>query len=196
MSPGRVPCWDFPDRPDLALDISLEARRSNLGRQYELGNVVSFVYQLDAIPADAQLHADLRTMAGWLATIYAAEESSLDVPGEPAAEVADALVAVRQAAGSGRRTGQGFRLSTVEKLAIERHAVSGDPVLPPITGFKVRDVGATQPYDLDVKRGSEHLSVEVKGTTSPGAQVILTHGEVNHHRERFPSNALVSGPLD
>ena len=181
----------LPDRPDLALDISLEARRSNLGRQYELGNVVSFVYQLNAIPADAQLHADLRTMAGWLATIYAAEESSLEVPGEPAAEIADALVAVRQAAGSGRRAGQGFRLSTVEKLAIERHAVSTATRYYTDRGFKVRDVGATHPYDLDVVRGSERLSVEVKGTTSPGAQVILTYGEVNHHRERFPSNALV-----
>lgn len=181
---------DIPDRQDLALEIALEARRSNLGHQYELGNVVAIAYERHDIPDDSKLHSDLRAMAGWLATIYSHEESSLQVPGEPPAEVADALVAIHQAAGSGRGARQGFKLNTAEKLAIERHAVAIVRKHYMDKNFRVRDVGSTKPFDLDVKRGTEHLSVEVKGTTTQGAQVILTGGEVNHHRERYPANAL------
>ncbi|WP_092624670.1 MrcB family domain-containing protein [Jiangella sp. DSM 45060] len=94
---------------ELALDISLEARRSNLGHQYELGNVVAIEYPLNSIPDDAALASDLWRMIDWLGRIYEAEETSLTIPGEPAAEIADALVAIRQAAGSARKTGQGFR---------------------------------------------------------------------------------------
>jgi MrcB-like, N-terminal domain len=177
-------------RDDLGLHISLEARRSNLGKQYELGNVASFVYELDAIPDDEQLAVDLRAMVDWLATIYEAEENSLDVPGEPAAEIADALVAIRQAATDGRRTGQGFRLNTAEKLAIERHAVDLVTKHYKGLGYTVKDVGSTQSFDLDARLGDERLSVEVKGTTSAGGEVILTEGEVRHHRERYPNNSL------
>jgi hypothetical protein len=57
-------------------------------------------------------------------------------------------------------------------------------------GFKVKDVGATKPFDLDIHLGTQGLSVEVKGTTSAGSDVILTSGEVNHHRARYPNNSL------
>ena len=56
--------------------------------------------------------------------------------------------------------------------------------------YSVDDVGTRQPFDLDVRLGDAHLSVEVKGTTSLGAEVILTSGEVCDHRERFPNNSL------
>lgn len=181
---------DLPADTDPVLDISLEARRSNLGRQYELGNVISFSYELDSIPGEGDLEADLRAMVGWLDLIYAAEANDLNVPGEPPAELADALVAIRQAAGSGRRSGQGFRLDTAEKLAIERHAVAAVSQHYREQGYRVSDVGSTQPFDLDIKRGSENLSVEVKGTSSPGSEVILTVGEVKHHRQCYPNNAL------
>jgi MrcB-like, N-terminal domain len=177
-------------RDDLGFDISLEARRSDLGRQYELGNVTSLTYELNAIPEDDQLAADLEMMVGWLAKVYAAEETSLNVPGEPAAEIADALVAIRQAASDGRRTGHGFRLNTAEKLAIERQAVAVVSDYYESLGYAVEDVGSTESFDLDVVRDAQRLSVEVKGTTSVGAEVILTPGEVDHHRSHYPNNCL------
>ena len=57
-------------------------------------------------------------------------------------------------------------------------------------GYTVEDVGATESYDLDVRRGGEHLYVEVKGTTSSGQAVVLTKNEVRLHREKYPDNAL------
>jgi hypothetical protein len=178
------------ERTDLGFDMSLEARRSDLGRQYELGNVAALTYQLNDIPDDQQLLADLQAMVDRLANIYVAEKTSPNVPGEPAPEIADALVAIREAAGAGRRTGQGYRLDTAEKLAIERHAVDVVAAHYKGQGYRVTDVGTTKPFDLDIRLDSDRLSVEVKGTTSPGSEVILTSGEVRHHHERYPHNAL------
>ncbi len=55
----------------------------------------------------------------------------------------------------------------------------------------MKDVGASKSYDLDVRRGSEHLYVEVKGTTSTGEEVILTRAEVELHQSQHPSTVLM-----
>jgi hypothetical protein len=47
------------------------------------------------------------------------------------------------------------------------------------------------PYDLELNRDGERLTVEVKGTTSRGEAVPLTLGEVKHHAKEHPHNALV-----
>jgi hypothetical protein len=70
-------------------------------------------------------------MSVWLATIYRAEAQTLSIPGEPAPEVADAILAVATA-----------------------HLVG--------LGYKVTDVGSTQSFDLDARRGLDRLKVEVK----------------------------------
>lgn len=57
-------------------------------------------------------------------------------------------------------------------------------------GYKVKDVGAVESYDLDATRGDHHLYVEVKGTVSGGDKVILTRNEVALHRKHFPHNML------
>lgn len=44
------------------------------------------------------------------------------------------------------------------------------------------DVHGTESYDLICRRGLEVKHVEVKGTTSDGADVILTPNEVAHAR--------------
>lgn len=56
-------------------------------------------------------------------------------------------------------------------------------------GWKVRKIGA--PFDLELTRNGEKWTVEVKGTTSMGEAVPLTKGEVLHHKEAYPNNALV-----
>jgi hypothetical protein len=49
-----------------------------------------------------------------------------------------------------------------------------------------------KPYDLELTRpDGDQLTVEVKGTTSDGVQLALTEGEVRHHRDAYPHNALL-----
>jgi hypothetical protein len=58
-------------------------------------------------------------------------------------------------------------------------------------GWAVKDVGAKESYDLLASRGGETLHVEVKGTMSEGAQVVLTRAEVEQQHELVPHNALI-----
>ena len=55
----------------------------------------------------------------------------------------------------------------------------------------VVDVSSKQPFDYLCTKGGIPFSVEVKGTVSSGEKIILTQGEVNHHRKVYPNNALV-----
>ena len=58
-------------------------------------------------------------------------------------------------------------------------------------GWEVTDRSINHPYDLFCKRGAEKLHVEVKGTTSDGAAVLLTPNEVEFARGAFPEMALL-----
>ena len=49
--------------------------------------------------------------------------------------------------------------------------------------WDVEDVHGKESYDLVRRRGDEVKHVEVKGTTTDGAEVILTPNEVSHARE-------------
>ena len=57
-------------------------------------------------------------------------------------------------------------------------------------GFATEDVGATQSYDIHATKGHQVIKIEVKGTTTNGAAVVLTRNEVNLHRAEHPNNAL------
>ena len=56
-------------------------------------------------------------------------------------------------------------------------------------GWQVEDVSRHQPFDLRCIRDGAELHVEVKGTTTAGAEIRLTEGEVRHARS-FPATAL------
>jgi hypothetical protein len=76
------------------------------------------------------------------------------------------------------RSGQGFGLNSVERRVVEKHAMR-----LAIEYFKrdwhtVTDVSANSSFDLSCQRGADELRVEVKGTTTAGAEVILTRKEV------------------
>ena len=73
---------------------------------------------------------------------------------------------------------------------IEKHAVAVATAHLVGLGYKVTDVGSTQSFDLDARRGLDRLKVEVKGTTSSGSHVILTRAEVALHKTAYPNNAL------
>ena len=55
--------------------------------------------------------------------------------------------------------------------------------------LEIEDVHGRESYDLICRRGDEVKHVEVKGTTTDGAEVILTPNEVRHARE-YPCTAL------
>jgi len=47
-------------------------------------------------------------------------------------------------------------------------------------GYDVVDVSSTHPYDFRCKKGRNEIHVEVKGTTTDGASIVLTKNEVRH----------------
>jgi hypothetical protein len=57
-------------------------------------------------------------------------------------------------------------------------------------GYETEDVGTYESYDVRASKGQEVVKVEVKGTTTDGAEVVLTRNEVNLHRVEYPNNAL------
>ena len=98
--------------------------------------------------------------------------------------------AVKDAAGKvGRRgRGQGFQLDQDVKVAVEALAMNTATEFYS-RDWDVEDVHGTESYDLICRRGDEVKHVEVKGTTTDGAEVILTPNEVTHAREN-PYTAL------
>ena len=181
------------ERADLVADIALEAAQSRLGGHYEDGNVVAIEYRRDAIPGPEVLISDLLYMASLLRIVYQADEEATYVPGEAAPEVVEAEVAAAKTAGrrSAAKTGQGFRLTAEERRAVELHSVDMATAYFQAQGWQVRDVGAKESYDLRLTKAGQKLHVEVKGTTSEGAQVVLTRAEVETQRKLAPHNALV-----
>lgn len=86
---------------------------------------------------------------------------------------------------------QGYGLSSVEKKAVERRALSVAIEYFDNEGFTdIKDVGDHASYDLTMLKGGQIHFVEVKGTTGTGAVVILTRNEVEVHQKYFPNNAL------
>jgi hypothetical protein len=166
----------------------VDVGEDSLGRGYELGAIASIRYGLNAIPNDDVLLADAVSFSEALGKLHRAH-SKAPIPYE-VPEVISVQEAADGAAGKTRRVrGAGFRQSQEERELIERHAVKMAQAYYSAAGWKVKVVGA--PYDLELSRGSEKRTVEVKGTTSMGEAVILTDGEVKHHAKAHPNNALV-----
>jgi hypothetical protein len=111
-----------------------------------------------------------------------------DFGGRPV-EVVEALELTRIAAGK-RPRGQGFRADAAARRAVELRGMAVARELLEAEGWTVEDVSSRESYDLDCTRGAETLHVEVKGTVSDGASVLLTPNEVRHARER-PSALIV-----
>ena len=77
--------------------------------------------------------------------------------------------------------GQGFNSSSPERKALELASMNHAYHYFKSQGWHVDDVSVNHPYDLScTKPTGEKLHVEVKGTTTDGSSVLLTHGEVSH----------------
>jgi len=175
---------------DLLTSITLDSKMLQpVG--YERGAVYAIEYEKGLVPSDDVLAQDIARMAQLLRRLYAADATPGDAVAAP--EVSDAVLAADQSAGNMHKTGrigQGFALSQDAKVAIELRAVAVATEHFENLGFSVSDVGATESFDLVATRDEVTLSVEVKGTTSLGQEVILTRNEVLHHQQVYPDNAL------
>jgi MrcB-like, N-terminal domain/Domain of unknown function (DUF3883) len=183
---GVVADW-IASRGDLVEPALEDVGERSLGRGYELGNIAAVRYESGAIPDEEDLKADAIDFARALGDLYR-EEDRLPSP-EDAPEAVEVEEAARSAAGKPRPPGAGFRQSKEERDLIEKHAEDLAIVHYEAQGWEVEKLG--RPYDLELRRQEERLTVEVKGTTSTGAAVVLTRNEVEHNRVAHPANALV-----
>ncbi len=74
--------------------------------------------------------------------------------------------------------GQGFQLDSKRRKALENYAMDVAKQYFKGKGYECDDHSKKRPYDLRCSRGREVLCVEVKGTQTDGAEIILTRGEV------------------
>ncbi len=158
---------------------------------YEVGNVGAMEYLAGRVPHPETMQSDLVRVLEILAALYGHDQDSPDVS-SPAPEAIEAQNAVEQIASSLRdRRKAGFAPNAKQRRAIELRATEVATEYWHADGWKVTDVSATQPFDLEVSKAGLTLSVEVKGTTGLGEKVVLTRGEVKHQKSAYPSNALV-----
>jgi MrcB-like, N-terminal domain/Protein NO VEIN, C-terminal len=183
-----------PDRvTELVREISLEARRTNLGPAYESGNVFALEYRADAIPSPVELERDLLYMAELLGSLYRFYDRAAYVPGDVAPEVIEATTAAERAAGlrAGRRGGQGFGLTLAQRDAVELYAIRKAQLYLGAMGWDTKYVGESMTWDIEASNDEKKIFVEVKGSTSPGETVILTAAQVVKYREKYPNTALI-----
>lgn len=81
-----------------------------------------------------------------------------------------------------RGTGQGRQLDAKARKAVETLAMERASAYYAGLQYVVKDVSLSQPYDFECRMGHRVLRVEVKGTTTKGATVLLTRNEVNSAR--------------
>ncbi len=110
-------------------------------------------------------------------------------PASGSSEVADATAAVEEIANPRRKFGR--RFSAAENKEIEEQAVRVvRKHFKEVLGYETEDVGATKSYDVHATRGDSVIKVEVKGTSTDGAEIVLTANEVSLHLADHPNNAL------
>ena len=174
------------------------ARR--LWREDERGDTWEYMYALHQVKREDIPYAQFNAAVGYSANfipqgfmVMDEDRSTAFLEAFPAKEfspeVADAVEAVEEIANPRRKFGR--RLSAAENKAIEEHAVRVvREHLENELGFTTQDVGATESYDVHATRDGSTIKLEVKGTTSDGAAIILTANEVTLHLAEHPHNAL------
>jgi hypothetical protein len=126
-------------------------------------------------------------LADQLKELWSNHLVSIGRSGSP--EVSDAIAAVESVSNPRRKFGR--RFTAEENAAIEeRAAVVTREYFETELGYETVDVGKHESYDVRASKGQEVVKIEVKGTTTDGASVVLTRNEVNLHRVEHPHNAL------
>lgn len=181
--------------PSFRWHIDLDSRGPDLGRSYELGNVLAVEYSQGAVPDEPTLARDLDLFLSLLNTWYDAEDrqGAVEYVEDPP-ELLDAAHAVAIGTGSlaRRQRGQGFHQSAADRRAIEMRAMEVAEELFKSRGWEYHDVHSTASCDfICVGEDGKEISVEVKGTTSHGEAILITRAELELHKRMHPDNALV-----
>ncbi|MDB4312711.1 DUF3578 domain-containing protein [Akkermansiaceae bacterium] len=138
---------------------------------------------------DINLTAHLVKAAKMLRAIYTAQDVGREL--SPADQVELDIIQLARPTSSARK-GQGFGLTAAERKAVELQAMllAGDWLKS--EGYKLRDTSANRPYDFEARKDGQKLYVEVKGTTSDTADsIMMTHGEVDLHKNNVGQTALM-----
>jgi len=179
----------FTAHPELRRKIDL-GTRGKLGRPYEASTPVAKLYEGSNLPSEAAFEEDLMMFAEMLRLVYEQEDFGR-MPSSEASEFRKAQGEIKAVTeGTRARGGQGFGLTPAERRAVEDHAMKIAENHLIAKGYGCEITSAWAPYDIVASNDDEEIVVEVKGTTSAGAHVILTANEVNVHRLRYPANAL------
>jgi hypothetical protein len=115
------------------------------------------------------------------ASVLAAETNPGNARPEDDDDVVDALE-------KAHARSQGFLLDSKLRKAIEGYAMDQAKRYFTSRGYSVNDDSKRQPYDLHCEKKREELYVEVKGTQTNGACIVLTSGEVefaSRHRDQM-----------
>lgn len=143
---------------------------------------------------EAEFWGAMSQLSGLLATIYEEERKGRAPLAEPP-EVESTEQDIERAISVGRRrvAGQGRGLTPAERVAVERRAMTVAETVLSQHGFTdIEDVSLHECFDFAATRDGIRWCVEVKGTTSPNADIILmTANEVALHQRRKGSTALV-----
>lgn len=176
--------------PTLVYEVRLGAK-ATLALAYEKSCLAAYYYPMASIPSDAAIQRDMLVLADLLGRLYRAERLGL-APHSPSPDVRDADEAINGIAKpSAPSIGQGFTLTAPERRAVEIRAMGLASAYFQSKGFSIKDVSATESFDLLATQGSQVVSVEVKGTTGSVSAILLTSNEVELHKREYPENALV-----
>jgi len=174
---------------DSRLSKQIFLGKGDLARAYESTTAAAYFYSFDHIPGDDRLHEDLLVMAALLKRIYAGESSQARTE-ETSLDVIAAVTALEEATTGRPAKGQGFGLSQPELRAVERRAMQAAVDHFSQQGFEVEDTSLEASYDLKISRNGLVKYIEVKGSTGPLGDIVLTKNEVAHHIKHHPNNAL------
>ena len=176
---------------DKDITVRMQLGNSELGVAYTASTIAAVEYSLDSLPSNDLLLADAERFGRMLRKLYAATKGGV-TPDSESPELIEAAEAITSIARPLQAQGQGYGLSAEERKAVEAQAMLLASQYWEKQGYTVRDVSATQSYDLDAIKGNDGpLYIEVKGTTSGPDQILLTANEVTLHRQKYPNNALV-----
>ncbi len=160
-----------------------------LAQAYEATTAVCFFYDSSDLPSDDVIQGDFLTMARMLSRIYAAELQQVRAA-ETSLDVISAVTALDEAITGVPSPGQGFGLSQAERRAVELRAMSAAIEYFEGLGCDVEDMSVRESYDLKVTSTAGARFVEVKGTTGPLGDIVLTKNEVALHLNIYPANGL------
>ena len=171
-----------------SLPMDLRTDRG-VGLGFAAGSIVHKLYKRIDLPSSEDILRDLASVIKIYQTMCNSGLATIllnTVAGGDPATVREVVSSIARPPGNG----QGFSNDSKIRLIIENHAMRIAVDHFTSEGWEVTDVHQRNPYDLDCTRGNKRLMVEVKGTTSDGAKILLTPNEVDHARSHPNEAAL------